>query len=57
MSGGDLDYLILDYLSEITMSLLTAAKAKNPDLGYAPDFVAHAVGPQLKAIKKKGLFS
>ena len=37
------------------MSLLTAAKQKNPDLGYAPDFVAHAVGPHLKDIQRKGV--
>ncbi|KAF2353065.1 Acyclic terpene utilization [Trinorchestia longiramus] len=55
VSGGKLDYLVLDYLSEITMSLLTAAKAKNPNLGYTPDFVLHAVGPQLKQIKEKGI--
>lgn len=28
--GGKLDFLVFDYLSEITMSLLTAAKAKMP---------------------------
>ena len=27
---GNIDYLALDYLSEITMSLLTAVKQKNP---------------------------
>jgi len=27
---GDINYLVLDYLSEITMSLLTAAKQKSP---------------------------
>jgi len=52
---GDIDYLILDYLSEITMSLLTAAKAKNPAMGYCPDFVVSAVGPWLKVIKEKGV--
>lgn len=55
VSNGRLDYLILDYLSEISMSLLTAAKAKNPQLGYAPDFVLHAVGPHLKEIKQQGI--
>lgn len=30
---GDIDYLVADYLSEITMSLLTAAKRKNPVSG------------------------
>lgn len=28
--GGKLDFLVFDYLSEITMSLLTAAKARSP---------------------------
>lgn len=28
--GGNLDFLVFDYLSEITMSLLTAAKARSP---------------------------
>ncbi|KAL7630844.1 UNVERIFIED_CONTAM: hypothetical protein RMT77_018869 [Armadillidium vulgare] len=52
---GNLDFIIYDYLSEITMSLLTAAKAKRPDLGYTPDFVSHAVGPYLAEIKQKGI--
>ena len=50
----NLDYLVFDYLSEVTMSLLTAAHQKNPDLGFAPDFVLHAIGPYLKDIKNKG---
>ena len=45
---------MFDYLSELTMSLLTAANQKNPQLGYAPDFVLHAVGPYLSDIKRKG---
>ncbi|XP_074849248.1 uncharacterized protein LOC142012601 isoform X2 [Carettochelys insculpta] len=53
--GGKLDFLVFDYLSEITMSLLTAAKAKSPDLGYAPDFVLTAMGPYIKDIHRKGV--
>lgn len=52
---GDIDYLVSDYLSEITMSLLTSSKKKNPKLGYAPDFVHFAVGPLLKSIKAKNI--
>ncbi|XP_076046377.1 uncharacterized protein LOC143028331 isoform X2 [Oratosquilla oratoria] len=52
---GNIDFLMFDYLSEITMSLLTAARAKKPEFGYAPDFVLYAVGPHLQAIKKKGI--
>jgi len=55
VKGGKLDYLILDYLSEITMSLLTAARAKDPNMGYCPDFVLSSVGPSLKALKKAGV--
>lgn len=52
---GRLDFLMFDYLSEITMSLLTAARAKKPDMGYAPDFVLHALGPHLNEMKRQGI--
>ena len=35
---GPIDYLCLDYLAEITMSILQKQKQENPDLGYARDF-------------------
>lgn len=35
----DLDYLTLDYLSELSMSILAMQQAKNPSLGYAKDFL------------------
>ncbi|MCI4393467.1 hypothetical protein PGIGA_G00157630 [Pangasianodon gigas] len=53
--GGKLDFLVFDYLSEITMSLLTAAKAKTPNMGYAPDFVLAAISPFIKEIGQKGI--
>ncbi|XP_061664960.1 uncharacterized protein lratb.1 isoform X2 [Syngnathoides biaculeatus] len=53
--GGKLDFLVFDYLSEITMSLLTAAKAKAPNLGYAPDFVQAALAPSIHDIHGKGV--
>ncbi|XP_019377225.1 PREDICTED: uncharacterized protein LOC109300836 [Gavialis gangeticus] len=37
------------------MSLLTAAKAKSPDLGYTPDFILTAMAPYIKDIHKKGV--
>lgn len=34
---GKIDYLVLDYLAEVTMSILQKQKNKNPKLGYAKD--------------------
>jgi hypothetical protein len=36
---GPIDYLVMDYLAEITMSIMMKQKRKNPELGYATDFV------------------
>ena len=36
---GDIDYLTLDYLAEVTISIMQRQKLKNPNLGYAKDFV------------------
>lgn len=39
VQGGPLDYLTLDYLAEVTMSIMQRQKLKKPELGYATDFV------------------
>lgn len=39
VTGGPIDYLMMDYLAEVTMSILHKQKARDPALGYATDFV------------------
>jgi len=39
VTGGPIDYLMLDYLAEVTMSILQKQKSRDPTLGYAKDFV------------------
>ena len=37
VTKGDIDYLVMDYLAEVTMSILQKQKSRNPQLGYAKD--------------------
>jgi len=39
VEGGPIDYLMLDYLAEVTMSIMQKQKARDPKSGYARDFV------------------
>ena len=50
----DLDYLVSDYLSEITMALLARAYAKDPSAGYVGDAVT-ALKPVLGEIARRGI--
>lgn len=52
---GDLNYIVFDYLAEITMSILARARASDPALGYATDFVSAMVKPNLQRIADSGV--
>lgn len=52
---GDIDYLVFDYLAEVTMSILIRARQKSDKLGYARDFVELVMKPLLPEIKARGI--
>lgn len=50
---GNVDYLVSDYLAEVTMSIMAAQKLRNPQAGYATDFVTAVMGPLAREIADK----
>ncbi|MFL5503535.1 MAG: acyclic terpene utilization AtuA family protein [Gemmatimonadaceae bacterium] len=54
VEGGPIDYLMLDYLAEVTMSILQKQKERDPSLGYARDFVG-AMESVLPAVVERGV--
>ena len=51
VAEGPIHYLTLDYLAEVTMSIMQKQKLRNPTTGYATDFVRmlRRILPQCKA--------
>lgn len=55
VEGGNVQYLVFDYLAEVTMSILAAQKAKDANAGYATDFVHITMKALLPQLKAKGI--
>jgi hypothetical protein len=54
VENGPIDYLMLDYLAEVTMSIMQKQRARNPEYGYARDFVP-LMGEILPAVAERGI--
>jgi len=52
---GDIDYLVFDYLAEITMAILAKARSRDDNLGFAIDFVTVAMKDVLADCAAKGI--
>lgn len=51
---GNIDYLVMDYLAEVTMSIMQKQRLRNPDYGYARDFVG-VIEDTLREITENGI--
>ena len=54
VEGGEIDYLMLDYLAEVTMSILQKQKERDPRMGYARDFIG-AMESVFPAVAERGV--
>ena len=54
VENGPIDYLMLDYLAEVTMSILQKQRSRDTSLGYARDFVP-LMGELMPALVERGI--
>ena len=55
LADGGLDYIVYDYLAEITMSIMARARARDQNRGFATDFVDAVLKPHLADIAAQGV--
>lgn len=53
--GAELDYLVFDYLAEVTMSIMARHRERDPSAGYAIDFVTGVMQRLVRDIAAKGV--
>ncbi len=55
LAAGNLDYIVYEALAEVTMAILSRAKMKNPNAGYAIDFINPVLKTHLREIRRQGI--
>jgi hypothetical protein len=55
VTHGQIDYLVFDYLAELTMAILAGARLKKPEAGWATDFVTVAMRAVLRDVVARGI--
>ncbi len=55
LADGDVDYVVFDYLAEITLSIMARARAADDSKGYAIDWVDAVMVPHLAQIAQQGV--
>ncbi|MAS44902.1 MAG: terpene utilization protein AtuA [Rhodobacteraceae bacterium] len=55
LKAGAVDAIVFDYLAEITLSIMARARAADPAMGYARDFVTAVLKPNLAQIARQGV--